>query len=112
MAKTLWDNNEIQFARLLCELAANWEDDTWTRSLTIRAVARSMDLTPDHVNDLFDRANDVWERSKMAQRKLTRATDAAQTTQAWWKSVNGDEHMSSPNGCHPDCPACEIEEGK
>lgn len=22
------------------------------------------------------------------------------------------EHWSSPNGCHPDCPACELEEEK
>jgi len=62
-AQPLWDNNEIQFARLLCELVANWEDDTCAKH-TIRAVARSMDLTPDQVNELFDRADAVWEKSK------------------------------------------------
>jgi hypothetical protein len=68
---SLWDNNEIQFARLLCELVANWEDDTCAKQ-TIRAVASSMDLTYDQVNELFDRAEVVWEASKAKHCKVRR----------------------------------------
>ena len=57
---TLWDNNEIQFARLLCEMRANchisgsdWDD-----------LCESMDLTEDEVGSLLDRAHEVWEQSK------------------------------------------------
>jgi hypothetical protein len=60
----LWHNNEIQFARLLCELVANCDD------LKVQEVADSMDLDVIDVNELFDRANDVWERSKAAVRAL------------------------------------------
>lgn len=61
--KSLWDNNEIQFARLLCEVVANWGDEIDTKHI-IKDVARSMDLTVDEVNTLFDRAETVWEASK------------------------------------------------
>ncbi len=61
--KDLWADDKIQFARLLCELVANWDDDTSAKR-TIRAVAESMDLTVDDVNLLFDRAETVWEASK------------------------------------------------
>ena len=60
-----WFNNEIQFARLLCELVANMDDDTQTKRV-IKAVAESMDLTADQVNSLFDRADEVWEKAKSA----------------------------------------------
>ena len=62
--KSLWENDEIQFARLLCEMVAShslsasqWED-------FLKDVARSMDLEPDRVNELFERANTVFEKSK------------------------------------------------
>lgn len=55
----LWLNNEVQFARLLCELVANCDD------LKIRDVCESMDLSQDELNELFDRANDVWENAKL-----------------------------------------------
>lgn len=59
----LWRNDKVQFARLLCELVANWHDDKEAK-ITIRAVANAMDLNDDDINDLFDRANDVWEKAK------------------------------------------------
>jgi len=58
----LWSNNEIQFARLLCELMANWVENSPSR--TIEEVADAMDLTVDDVHDLLDRALEVWEDSK------------------------------------------------
>lgn len=54
----LWNNNEIQFARLLCELVANCDN------LEFDAVCASMDLSKRELMSLYDRANDVWERSK------------------------------------------------
>jgi hypothetical protein len=55
---SLWDNNEIQFARLLCELVANCDD------LKLLEVSESMDLDMIDIRQLFDRAHDVWEASK------------------------------------------------
>jgi hypothetical protein len=54
----MWYNNEIQFARLLCELVAANE------SLAIEEVARSMDLEVAEVNELFERAHQVFEQAK------------------------------------------------
>jgi hypothetical protein len=54
----LWGCDKIQFARLLCELVANVDD------LCIEDVAASMDLPIEQVNQLFTRAELVWERSK------------------------------------------------
>ena len=54
----LWDNNEIQFARLICELVANCDN------LEFDAVCESMDLSKRELMSLYDRANLVWERSK------------------------------------------------
>jgi hypothetical protein len=54
----IWYNNEIQFARLLCELVAVCDD------MHLRDCCESMDLTQDQLQELYDRANDVWEKSK------------------------------------------------
>ena len=54
----MWNNNEVQFARLLCELVAANE------SLAIEDVARSMDLEVEDVNELFERAHKVFEEAK------------------------------------------------
>ncbi len=54
----MWKNNEIQFARLLCELVAANE------SLAIEEVARSMDLEVEEVDELFERAHEVFEEAK------------------------------------------------
>lgn len=56
-----WLNNEVQFARLLCEIVAAYEGDL--KDL-VRDVGRSMDLSVDSVNELFDRAEEVWEKAK------------------------------------------------
>jgi len=54
----MWNNNEVQFARLLCELVAANE------SLAIEDVARSMDLEVEDVDELFERAHKVFEEAK------------------------------------------------
>ena len=50
----IWNNNEIQFPRLLAEINA-------TQELDLDALAESMDLSVDSVKELFERANDKFE---------------------------------------------------
>jgi len=52
-----WSNNAIQFPRLLAEIMA-------TQNLDLKALAESMDLSVDQVNELFDRADASWENIK------------------------------------------------
>lgn len=54
----MWENNLVQFSRLLCELVATNE------TLQLEDVAEAMDLQLEDVNELFDRAHDVWEDVK------------------------------------------------
>lgn len=61
-AQTNWGNDCIQFARLLNEIVANL-DGNQTKVL-IRDLGTSMNLTPDQVNELFDRAEGAWEKAK------------------------------------------------
>lgn len=56
-----WDNHEVQFARLLCEIVAT---SPVGQNPDIHALAESMDLTPSDVRELFDRAEQVWEKAK------------------------------------------------
>jgi len=58
----LWDNDLIQFARLLDEIGAAL-DEGQTKDLIID-LCRSMDLGPEDVNKLFDRAEKVWAKAK------------------------------------------------
>jgi len=60
-ANPRWDNNEVQFARLLCELVAVLDEDP--RDLIID-LCRSMDLGPEDVKELLGRAEQVWEKAK------------------------------------------------
>lgn len=54
----MWENNSVQFPRLLAEISATQDN------LDIPALAESMDLTVEEVNELFDRADAAWERIK------------------------------------------------
>lgn len=55
-----WKDNSIQFPRLIAEIAANIEmkEQHWND------LKESMDISEDELNELFDRANDEWERIK------------------------------------------------
>ncbi len=54
-----WDNNLIQFARLICEVNATQP------TLDCAALCSEMDLEQDEVNELFERAHEVWETYKL-----------------------------------------------
>lgn len=57
MATSRWENDAIQFPRLLAEIVA-------TQSLDMDALAESMGLTLGEVQELFDRADEAWEHIK------------------------------------------------
>ncbi len=58
--KDKWNDNLIQFARLICEISANVDicEEDWEN------LTDSMDLSTVEVVELFDRAHDVWEEAK------------------------------------------------
>lgn len=53
----IWNDNEIQFPRLLAEINA-------TQELDLDILAESMDLSVDEVKELFERANNKFEDIK------------------------------------------------
>lgn len=57
MSNQKWENNAIQFPRLLAEISA-------TQELDIPALSEAMDLSIDDVNELLDRADRAWEDAK------------------------------------------------
>jgi len=57
-AGTAWDHDEVQFARMLCEILACHEH------LDVDALAASMDLELSEIEQVFERAHESWERAK------------------------------------------------
>lgn len=55
---TTWDDDTIQFPRLLAELHGLVTADQ------MAALAASMDLAEDDIESLFERAEAEWERAK------------------------------------------------
>ena len=60
MSNANWNNNSIQFTRLLAEICAvvDISEDQKTE------LCNSMDITPLELDELFDRAQDDWEKIK------------------------------------------------
>lgn len=56
---TLWEDDSIQFPRLLSEIIAVGLSETQWDDLLL-----SMDLTSDELSELFDRAQAAWENAK------------------------------------------------
>lgn len=77
MSAPTWERDDVQFSRLLAEISATQD------SLDIPALAESMDLSVEEVNELFDRADAAWERQKCD------ATDADECATARERSVAG-----------------------
>jgi len=55
-----WEDNSIQFPRLLAEILATQEN------LDYEALSESMGLEQARIDELFDRADAEWERIKEA----------------------------------------------
>jgi hypothetical protein len=60
----LWNDNLLQFARLLSEITATQDN------LDYDALCESMDLELVDVAELFERAQDVWEAAKAMHGRL------------------------------------------
>ena len=52
-----WFDNSIQFPRLLCEIRA-------THDLYFGELCEAMDLEPEDIEALFERAEDAWMIAK------------------------------------------------
>lgn len=63
-----WDDNSIQFPRLLAEIYATvtLTDEQW------RALESSMDLMRDDILDVMFRADQVWQRMKLPKKGTDR----------------------------------------
>lgn len=59
MKSSLWDNNLIQFARVIEEAQAA---GAFTKEIQ-DDMCLSMDLEPEELHDLMERARKIWEES-------------------------------------------------
>lgn len=57
-ANARWNDDLVQFARLLCEIVATHSE------IDYAGLCASMDLDYDEVDELFERAHNSWERAK------------------------------------------------
>jgi hypothetical protein len=66
MSNSNWENNAIQFPRLISEIEATGAFDLLQpdRLRVIDSIAISMDLDPSDVYELIDRARDEWDSIK------------------------------------------------
>ena len=53
-----WEDDSIQFPRLLCEIMATQEN------FDFDLLCDSMDLENERIHELLDRANTAWEKTK------------------------------------------------
>ena len=58
MSQAKWEDDSIQFPRLLAEIAAT------QYGLDLNCLAEAMDLSTNEVHELFDRADAAWEKAK------------------------------------------------
>lgn len=97
MANTLWDNNLVQFARLLCEVGATCD------VLSIEALAQSMDLEVGDVLELFERAHHTWE---LAKAEVVNPGVMDELFDREGEFANVTEMASSPAYPNGQCPVC------
>ena len=69
--RDLWNDNSIQFPRLLAEILAAG----CIEGELLDTVCDSMDLTPTDVYELFDRAETEWQRLKEVNCPRLKAPD-------------------------------------
>lgn len=60
MSKDLWNNDNIQFCRLIAELDNIWAFDV----LTIQKLSKSMDLDQKDIYDIINRAIEKFDKIK------------------------------------------------
>ena len=90
----LWNNNRIQFARLISEIYANVEftEADW------QALEDSMDLSREEILGLFERADEEWQRTKFhAHGWMVPPTEASRDDPQPWRCVKCNEPVSHIN---------------
>jgi hypothetical protein len=87
MSNENWNNDAIQFPRLLSEMLATVDFTTKQRE----ALAESMDLTWDGIGELLDRADHVWQDIKQ------RTTGGEYVPDRW------AQHSAAFQAEHPWC---------
>lgn len=77
----MWENDEVQFARLLCELVA--------ADYNVTDAAKSMDLDVKDINELLDRAHEVFEKAKVAGAAFNEPyeIEATQADSRYWMGI-------------------------
>lgn len=75
----MWENNEIQFARLLCELMA--------ADYNVTDAAKSMDLEVGDINELLDRAHEVFEAAKIDGPRDQYEFEANEPNERYWLGI-------------------------
>lgn len=61
----LWENNRVQFARLLAEINA-----VGLTPKQLKGLAKSMDLKAKDIHDIFNRAENEFDEIKQGERKF------------------------------------------
>lgn len=86
-----WQNNAIQFPRLLAEIMA-------TQELNMESLAESMDLTIEEVAELFDRADQQWEAAKNNKAEETQKSVPLDNHISWKASGEANEYFLMKDG--------------
>ena len=95
----LWNNDEVQFARLICEIRAAEELLNWSE------IRDSMDLKDEELQELFDRAEVVFEAAKAEADPATRhwglrTADGESATELWEElgntPIDSEERIEMP----------------
>lgn len=58
LANATWNNNDIQFPRLIAECWAVLTEEQF------KELCSSMDLDAEELTSLFERADEVWQKAK------------------------------------------------
>ena len=73
-----WEDDSVQFPRLLAEIMATQDN------LDLEALCESMDLEPDDIWEIFNRAQNAWEKTKESTtRKKEGEKEAERQSSSW-----------------------------
>jgi len=75
----MWENNDVQFSRLLCELVA--------ADYSVTDAAKSMDLDVKDINELLDRAHEVFETAKIDGPRNQYEFEANEPNARYWLGI-------------------------
>ena len=97
----MWENNEIQFARLLCELVA--------ADYNVTDAAKSMDLEVKDINELLDRAHEVFEAAKVEGARTQYEFEANEPNERYWLGIRVKPGVRVDVGVLHNCDGISID---